>query len=57
MQVPPTSCIEKAIEVINCAMKKVNHALYCGEVFQKSEKGKLFNKVIILIPPLKLNLF
>ena len=37
---PPTG-IGKAIEV-NCAMKKMNHALYRGEVFRKAEKGKLF---------------
>ena len=38
---PPTG-IGKAIEVVNCAMEKMNHALYRGEVFRKAEKGKLF---------------
>ena len=42
VQVAPTTGIGKAIEVVNCAMKKVNHALYHGEVFRKAEKGKLF---------------
>ena len=32
----------KAIKVINCAMKKVNHALYRGEVSWKADKCKLF---------------
>ena len=42
VQVAPTTGIGKAIEVVNCAMKKVNHALYHGELFRKAEKGKLF---------------
>ena len=42
VQVPPATSIGKAIEVVNCAMKKLNHALYRGEVFRKAEKGKLF---------------
>ena len=42
VQVAPTTGIVKATEVVDCAMKKVNHALYCGEVFPKAEKGKLF---------------
>ena len=42
VQVAPTTGIGKAIEVVNCAMKKVNHASYRGEVFPKAEKGKLF---------------
>ena len=42
VQIAPTSGIGKAIEVVNCAMKKVNHALYHGELFRKAEKGKLF---------------
>ena len=41
VQVALTTGIGKALEVINCAMKKVNHALYSGEVFRKAEKGKL----------------
>ena len=55
-QVAPTTAIGKAIEIANCAMKKVNHALYCGEVFTKSEKGKPFTKVITLTLLLKFNL-
>ena len=42
VQVATTTGIGKAIEVVNSAMKKVNHALYRGEVFRKAEKGKLF---------------
>ena len=42
IQVPPTTGIGKATEVVNCVMKKVNLALYRGEVFRKVEKGKLF---------------
>ena len=42
VQVAPTTGIGKAIEVVNCAMKKVNHALYRGDVFRKAEKDKLF---------------
>ena len=42
VQVAPITGIGKAIEVVNCAMKKVNHALYRGDVFRKAEKGKLF---------------
>ena len=42
VEVVPTTGIEKTIDVFNCALKKVNHALYCDEVFWKSEKGKLF---------------
>ena len=42
VQVAPSAGIGKAIEVVNCAMKKVNHALYRGEVFRNAEKGKLF---------------
>ena len=34
-------------------MKKVNHTLYPGEVFQKSENSKPFIKVIILTLLLK----
>ena len=56
VQVAPTTGIGKAIEVVNCAMKKVNHALYRGEVFRKSEKDKAFIKVITLKTLLKLNL-
>ena len=56
VQVAPTTGIGKAIEVVNCAMKKVNHALYRGEVFRKSEKGKPFIKVIPLTLLLKFNL-
>ena len=33
--VAPATGIGKAIEVVNCAMKKVNHALYRGDVFRK----------------------
>ena len=40
--VAPATGIGKAIEVVNCAMKKVNHALYRGEVLRNAEKGKLF---------------
>ena len=40
-QVAPTTYIRETIEVVNYAMKKVNHALYLGEVLWKSEKGKL----------------
>ena len=56
VQVAPTTGIGKAIENVNCAMKKVNHALYRGEAFRKSEKGKAFIKVITLKTLLKLNL-
>ena len=42
VQVATTTGIGKAIEVVNSAMKKMNHALYRGEVFRKAEKGKLF---------------
>ena len=42
VQVSPTTGIGKAMEVGNCAMKKVSHVLYRGEAFQKAEKGKLF---------------
>ena len=56
VQVAPTTGIRKAIEVVNCAMKKVNHDLYRGEVFRKSEKGKPFIKVITLTLLLKFNL-
>ena len=42
VQVATTTGIGKAIEVVNSAMKKVNHVLYRGEVFRKAEKGKLF---------------
>ena len=38
--VEPTTGIGKAIKVVQCAMKKVNHALYRGEVYAKCEKGK-----------------
>ena len=41
-KVAPTIGIGKAIEVINYAMKKVNHALYRGKVFWKADKCKLF---------------
>ena len=37
VQVAPTTGIGKAIEVVNCTIKKVNHALCRGEVFGKSE--------------------
>ena len=57
VQVAPTTGIGKTIKVANCAMKKVNHALYLGEVFRKSEKGKPFIKVITLTLLLKFNLF
>ena len=33
--VAPATGIGKAIEVVNCAMKKVNHGLYRGDVFRK----------------------
>ena len=56
VQLAPTTGIGKAIEVVNCVMKKVNHALYRGEVFRKSEKGKPFIKVITLTLLLKFNL-
>ena len=56
VQIAPTSGIGKAIEVVNCAMKKVNHALYCGEVFRKAEKADNFLiKVITSTLLLKLN--
>ena len=42
VQVAASTGIGKAIEVVNCAMKKVNHALYRGKVFRNAEKGKLF---------------
>ena len=42
VQVSPTTGIGKAMEVGNCAMKKVSHVLYRGEAFQKAENGKLF---------------
>ena len=42
VQVAPTTGIGKAIEVVNCAMKKVSNAINCGEVFRKAEKGKRF---------------
>ena len=42
LQVVPTTGIDKAIEVVNCTMKKVDHVLYRSEVFWKAEKGKLF---------------
>ena len=38
IQVAPTIGIGKATEVVNCVMKKVNLALYRGEVFRKAEK-------------------
>ena len=44
VQVAPTTGIGKATEVVNFAMRKVDHALYRGEVFTKSEKGKLLSK-------------
>ena len=56
VQVAPATGIGKAIEVVNCAMKKVNHALYRGELFRKSEKGKPFIKLIPLALLLKFNL-
>ena len=56
VQVAPTTGIVKAIEVVHCAIKKVNHALDCGEVFRKSEKGKPFIKVITFTLLLKFNL-
>ena len=37
VQVAPKTGIGKAIEVVNCAIKKVNHALCRGKVFGKSE--------------------
>ena len=55
VEVAPTTGTGKAIEVVNCAMKKVNHALY-PEVFRKSEEGKPFIKVITLKILLKFNL-
>ena len=42
LKVAATTGIGKAIEVVNCTMKKVDHALYRSEVFWKAEKGKLF---------------
>ena len=56
VQVAPVTGIGKAIGVVNCAMKKMSYALYRGEIFQKSEKGKPFVKVIILKMLLKFNL-
>ena len=56
VQVAPTTGIGKATEVVNCAVKKVNHALYRGEVFSKFEKGKPFIKVITLTLLSKFNL-
>ena len=56
VQFAPKTGIGKAIEVVNCAMKKVNHALYRAEVFRKSEKGKPFIKIISLTLLLKFNL-
>ena len=35
VQVAPATGIGKTIEVVNCAMKKVNHPLYRGDVFRK----------------------
>ena len=35
VQGAPATGIGKAIEVVNCAMKKVNHGLYRGDVFRK----------------------
>ena len=46
VQVVPTAGVRKAIGVVNFAMKKVNQALYRGEVFRKSEKSEPFIKVI-----------
>ena len=46
VQVVPTTDVRKAIGVVNFAMKKVNQALYRGEVFRKSEKSEPFIKVI-----------
>ena len=46
VQVVPTTGVRKAIGVVNFAMKKVNQALYRGEVFRKSEKSEPFIKVI-----------
>ena len=37
VQVAPTTGIGKAIEVVNCAINKVNHALCRGKIFGKSE--------------------
>ena len=56
VQVAPTTGIGKATEVVNCAVKKVNHALYRGEVFSKFKKGKPFIKVITLTLLSKFNL-
>ena len=56
LQVAPTTDIEKATEVVNFAMKKVNQALYRGKAFRKSEKRKLFIKVITLTLLFKFNL-
>ena len=46
VQVAPTTGLRKAIEVVNFAMKKVNQAVYPGEVFRKSEKSEPFIHVI-----------
>ena len=51
MYIEPTTGIGKAIKTVQCAMKKVNHALYRGEVYAKCEKGKF------LLFMLKSNLF
>ena len=59
VQVAPTTRLGKATEVVNCAMKKMNHTLYCAEVFQKAEKvvkaKNFFIKVITSTLLLKLN--
>ena len=56
VQVAPTTGIEKYIKVVNCVVKKGNHAFYRGDVFRKSEKGKPFYQNHNLILLLKLNL-
>jgi len=40
LRIEPTTGIGKAIQIVKCAMKKVGHALYSGEIYKKAEHGQ-----------------
>ena len=42
VQYEPNTAVGKAIKAVSSVMKKVNHALYKGDVYRKVEKGIIF---------------
>ena len=45
ININPTTGIGKALQIVKVTMKKVDHALYRGEVYCKAKKGKCFRVI------------